>query len=546
MDQAEKATEIKRVFQQLETKRQPYESVWKEVTEFVLPRRSVWEIDNDGPAPPSKLYNSHALQALKLQTYGFEGYMVSRSRPWFKLRVPEKVRRSYGVSDYLEKSEQIVLEALAASNFYEAAGEFIMDGGGIGTATCFCDEDQRTGKVYFSTRHPKEIYIADNHRGEADMVFRRFRITKRAAMQRWGKKNHERVQADVEKDPFGYVQMIHCIQPRTDRNPRSMLSTDFPWSSIYLDLDNNHIVAEGGYEERPFFAWRWNKNSDEVYGRSPGIDALTDVKMLNQVSRTRLNLAHLTSDPPWNVPITIKGNERILPHGMNYITKGEQVSPVVVGANYPINVDVEKKIEKVIDDHFNVQFFLMISNMEREMTAREVMERKGEQAAVLGAAIGRFENEFLAPAIMRVAGILGRQGAFPERPAALDEAGPITIEYTGYLSQLQRRFYETGGISESVSFILPLAQMDPTVLDNIDMDELARTAADGFGLPQKILREIADVDKIRALKAQQQQQAAQQQQQLAAQQTIAQNANKLNEPVNAGSVLQKLVGGGGQ
>jgi len=60
---------------------------------------------------------------------------------------------------------------------------------------------------------------------------------------------------------------------------------------------------------------------------------------------------------------------------------------------------------------------------------------------------------------------------------------------------------------------LIVAQADPTVMDNIDMDEAQRFKGEALGVPGSIIRSSADRDKIRADRAQAQQAAQEQEQQ---------------------------------
>src|SRR3546814_4077959 len=48
----------------------------------------------------------------------------------------------------------------------------------------------------------------------------------------------------------------------------------------------------------PYMVPRWSKDAGEIYGRSPGWNALPDQKMLNEMSRTVLKAAQKAVDPP--------------------------------------------------------------------------------------------------------------------------------------------------------------------------------------------------------------------------------------------------------
>ena len=270
---------------------------------------------------------------------------------------------------------------------------------------------------------------------------------------------------------------------------------------------------------------------------------MVDIKMAQQASKTRLNLANLTSDPPWAVPKQLKNDFRLAPHGITYVTPDSGIpAPMQVGANYPINKDVVAELNESIDNHFNVKFFLMISTQQREMTAYEAAERRGEQAAMLGAAIGRYETEFLSTCISRLYNLMDRNGEFPPPPKGLTMHGAsLSIRYSGYLTQLQSRYYQSTGITESIQLFGALGQMAPQALDNYDFDAFAREATDGFGLSQKIKRETEEVAKIREQKAQAQAAQMQMQQQQMMLQGAMQNADKLNADVKPGSPLEAAV-----
>jgi hypothetical protein len=531
-------------FETMKERREAYEPEWKEITDFILPRRSSWDLEEEPEKKTRvKLFNTYALYALQLLSRSFVGYMVSRTEQYFSLKVEQLKMAIPGVADWLEQIQQLITAELSSSNFYESLSELVPDCGATGTATLYNEENIGKKKIFFSARHPKEIWVEEDNFGVVDTVYRKFRITYKQAKQSFGDGLHPTVLEEAKLKPYKYVIMLHIVTPRGDRMQNSPLSKDMPWASYYIDIKNNHLVSEKGYQEMPYFVWRWIKNSDEVYGVGPGMDALTDVKMLNQVARTRLNLAQLTSDPPWAIDDGMKGDERILPHGMNYVGPNQEPPQALqVGANYPINKDVEASLQKTIGWHFNVDFFLMVSQQDKNMTAREVIERKGEGAAVLGGVVGRFEQEILSPVIERTYKILNRRGVLPPPPPELLEAGgKIEIVYSGFLEQIRKKYFQTTGISQALEFFMPISQVSPEILDNIDMDELTRNAMNGYGLAQSIIREQPDVNKIRQNRAQVQQQQQAEAIQLEQQKLIAQNSDKLNQKVVTGSPLEAIA-----
>jgi hypothetical protein len=151
-----------------------------------------------------------------------------------------------------------------------------------------------------------------------------------------------------------------------------------------------------------------------------------------------------------------------------------------------------------------------------QMTATEVQVRYELMQRLLGPTLGRFQSEFLNPLIERVFGIMFRAGALLPIPDAIQEA-KMDIEYVGPLARSQR-MEEAQAIDRLYQLAANVAQIDPSIMDNINHDEAIRMRATLLGVPKSILVSRDDV----AEKREAQQQAAMEQQMLMAQQQQAQ------------------------
>ncbi len=151
--------------------RQPYEPMWKDITDFVLPRRSFWDLDaTPGQKPTQKIYDGTAISNLQTLTDGLQGYVVSPKLRWFRLQMEDRRLQDLpGVADWLEEGEDIVYAEFARSNFYESINEFFLDAASIGTAVMLIEDDVGGRRILFSTRHMKECFIAESRELLADM-----------------------------------------------------------------------------------------------------------------------------------------------------------------------------------------------------------------------------------------------------------------------------------------------------------------------------------------------------------------------------------------
>ena len=235
------------------------------------------------------------------------------------------------------------------------------------------------------------------------------------------------------------------------------------------------------------------------------------------------------------------------PDARNYLKPGEKPpEPLLSGAQYPMALQDQQWVKERIEDHFLVDFFLMLQRSKDIVkTATEVMEMQAEKAAVLGTLIGRLQSEFLDPTIdlMFYNGV--KAGRIPPPPVALlqwmvangETAGNIKVEYIGPLAQAQKRFHVTQGVIQGLNSTLPYAQMKPEILDLYDWDEVIRAIAEAQGMPARLVLDEKAVAAIRLARQQAMQQAAQQQQEMAG----ADAYQKMQKAPEAGSPLEKVI-----
>ncbi len=523
--------------------REPYQPVWKQVTDYVLPRRSFWDLNaTPGKKPTQKLFDGTALTELQLLVDGMLGNIVSAHLRWIKLTMEDRRQNEIPwVRDWLEEVENVLYAEFARSNFYEAMSEFFLDAASIGTGIMLVEDDLSSRRILFSTRHMKECYLAEGRYGTVDTLYREFFMSNRQADQTWGNKLSVARQERVKVDPFGRARFIHACFPRAERDPGKIDQSNKAWSSFYIDTHyhNNDFIEEGGYDDFPYLTWRWRKNSDEIYGRSPAIDAIQDIMRLNQIGKSNLEITQLGGMPPLNVPESMRGRERIIPRGYNYYTNPKElIFPINLGQNYQMTSDQENEIRDQIRAAFRTKMFLLMEQLDKgPYTATEIRERQGEKATVQGPMSGRLNSETLIPLVKKTFTISQRNGLIPPPPPGLEQGGRIHIEFQGPLALQTKKYHQTQGIDTGMLFLEGMREMFPESLDNVDADELMRIGMDSKGMPMKTIRERPQVTEIREMR---QEEAARQEQEaigMEQQKLLADNAQKLNEPLKEDSML---------
>ena len=498
-------------FDRLQGQRENWETHWQEVADYMQPRKAdVTKRRARGDKRMEQVFDSSPIQAVELLAASLHGMLTNPSTPWFTLRFKdEEIDNEDEAKLWLEASTDAMYTAFNRSNFQQEIFELYHDLITFGTAAMFIEEDD-DDIIKFSTRHINEVFIAENDKGRIDTIYRKFKISARAAIQKFGETVSADVQTKAKKDPYEEIEILHAVYPRSDFNPNKKDKANMPFESVYMEYKNGNELSVGGFREFPFVVPRYLKASNEIYGRSPAMTALPDVKMLNEMSKTTIKAAQKQVDPPLLVPDDgFLLPVRTVPGGLNFYRSGtrDRIEPLNIGANNPLGLNMEEQRRDSIRAVFYVNQLMMQQGP--QMTATEVIQRNEEKMRLLGPVLGRLQSELLKPLIDRVFAVLLRNNMLPQAPDFLS-GRDIEIEYVSPLAKAQKST-ELQSIMRAVEILGSLANVAP-VFDYVNFDNLVKHLADIVGVPQKILKTQSQVNAERQQQAEQQQEMQQMQQ----------------------------------
>lgn len=478
-------------YDRLRADRSLWEAHWQEAAERVLPRAAEFTArDEKGAKRSQKIFDSTAQLALERFASAMESLLTPRASRWHALKasVPE-LDRLDAVRRYFEAVEDILFgrRYASAANFASQQFEVYLSLGAFGTGALFVDE--ATSGIRYRAAHLSELYVAESETGAIDTVFRKMDMSHRQMVQRWGRENVSRKVAErVASRPDDSVAILHAVMPAEEVQGRKAVQ---PYASIYVELENRHILSEAGYFEFPYVVSRYVTGPREVYGRSPAMTALADIKMLNEMSKTAIKAAQKAVDPP----LLIADDGVILPLNLapgkaNFARmEGRTQAPVQFlqpGTRFDVSEPEQERRRRSINEAFLVSLFQILVDAP-QMTATEVLERAREKGALLAPTVGRQQSEALGPMIERELGILARANLLPPLPPELREAeGEFEIEYVSPMSRAMRA-EEAVGILRTLESVHQIAAADPSVLDIFDGDAIARSLADINGVPRRML-----------------------------------------------------------
>ena len=523
------ARELKSNLSRLMEQRSTWESHWQECADFMQPRKA--EITQDrarGDKRNLQIFDATAIHALELLASSLQGMLTSSANRWFSLRYKEDQLNDIDeAKEWLEDVTDKMYTAFARSNFQQEIFEAYHDLITFGTA-CMMIESDEDQILRFSTRHIKELYIQENDKGFIDTVYRRFKIPVHAAVEKFGLENLSLETGKLfKKEPFEKIELVHVARPRTIYNENKLDKKNMPFQSIYFEFSSGHIIDIGGFKELPYVIPRYLKASTEIYGRSPAMNALPDVKVLNKMVETAMKAAAKQVDPPLLVPDdSMLAPIRMSAGSLNYYRAGsrDRIEPLNIGQATSVTLNQENQRRDAINKTFHIDQ-LMISS-QRSMTATEVIQRNEEKMRILGPALSRLQSELLQPMILRVFNIMLRNKLFLVAPEVLSNQ-EIEIEYVSPLAKAQKT-QELSSIMRGIEIFGSLQNVAP-VFDYLDIDGLVDHVKDVLGLPAKVMRSRGEVQQI-----QQQKQAAEiEQAQMQQAQQVAESAGKIAPALKA-------------
>lgn len=521
----ELAAELLREFSVFESKRGIWEKHWEEVAQKVLPYYSTSFYQQGNMVPGVKRsqmqYDVTANAALWKFAAAMESMLTPANNKWHRLRHPDQnLMKRRDVQLWFDQvNDAMFYYRYSPHSGYQAnQHDGYVSLGAFGTSCLFTDEfnnpvDPMMRGLRYRNIHLGELFFATNHQGQVDKVYRRFKMTLRQIAQKWPGQLPESHQSRLKDKPEDEVMVIHVVKPRENIDFGRVDSKGYRYASYYVLREATHLLHEGGYRCMPYATARYITAPGELYGRSPAMNVLAAISVLNEEKKTLIKQGHRAVDP-----VLLAHDDGIIdgfsmkPGAMNYggvSADGRPLVHVLPTGNVMIGKELMDDERMAINDAFLVTLFQILVDTP-QMTATEVLERAREKGALLSPTMGRFQSESIGPQIEREFDLLMWQGLIPPPPPALVEAGAsYKVEYDAPLNRAMRSD-EAAGTMRTFQWAAEIAAQtqDPSVMDYFDTDAIIPELLQINGAPFRFLRDPKEVAARR--QSRQQAQAAQQ------------------------------------
>ena len=554
----------------MRTNRYSWWTHWRELADYFLPRRYKWIITPNQMARGSPI-NQHIID--DTGTFAARnlaaGLMSGKSSPtarWVKLRFNHyDTTQTSPISLWLAECERLMYLVFQESNFYNSMAQFYYDLVIFGTATMIIYEDHAN---VINCYNPclGEYYVDIDGRYWPCVLYREYTMTISAVVDEFGYDNCSatvRSLYDAKSSKSGSnltkeIIVAHAIEPNDDDREFG-IPKRFGYRECYWEWGGSTSPQSGsqmppaflrkkGYHEQPQVTGRWDLVSNDPYGRSPAMDALGDQKQLQLETKRKAQAIDKMVNPPLVADVQLKNQPAsLLPGGMTYVSGFAQTGKAAIASIYDTKFPISEIVEDLneckdrIKKCFFNDLFQTASQFETRsnVTAVEWDMRKSESMIMLGPVLERIDYEVLKPAVERVWAIMFRAGMIPPAPPEI-QGKELTIDFVSMLAKAQDATQATS-IERILGLAGNLAGVDPSVMDNIDIDYTIDKMSSLLNNDPKMIRSPEALAAIRKQRADQQQQA----QQASMAEQLSKGAKTLSETDVGGgqNALQGMLGG---
>lgn len=483
---------------------------WDEVSNYIVPRKdNLYGIQVRGEKKINHLYDTSAIMSNEFLAAALHGMLTNPATMWFGLSTGiDELDNEDETQKWIQETVKIMINTLNQSNFQTEIHEVYIDLGSFGTSVLRVEEDDELD-IRFHARPIYEFTIEENSKGDVDTTFYEYELTVRQLVELYGEEVlDDDLRKKLQEDPSWREKVLHAVQPASKHIKHLTPLGAKEFVSYHVLKKTKAVIKKEGFFENPYIVSRWSKISGETYGRSPGMKALADIKMVNKMKKAVIEAAQLAVAPPLQAPDDgVLLPIRTAPRSVNFYRAGtkDRIEPLNTGGNVALGEDLISQVHSKIEQAFYLDQ-LQIREADR-MTATEVIQRRDEQLRTLGPILGRQHHELLKPLVERVYKILERRGKIPKPPASVI-GQKVEVKYTSQIAKAQMSA-EGDQLVKAMQLISPFIELDPGMMDNIDSDAIVRFAAGIYGLPHEILRDKKDVKSLRNSRAQAQEQESQ-------------------------------------
>jgi len=490
--------------------------LWQEIAENFYPERADFTVKREiGDDYAGNLTTSYPLLVRRELGDSISSMLRPRGQEWFAISIEDETGLDNSGRQWLEWATGVQKRAMydRMSQFVRATKEGDHDFAAFGQPVISVEIDWSTTSLLYRNWHLRDVAWCERYNGMIGDIHRNWCPDVRTLAKIFGKdKLHANVTKLVDKEPYRKIKCRHIVLPTEQYDGDQRYRT--PYVSIYVDLENNHLISEVASWSQIYCIPRWQTVSGSQYAYSPAaVAGLPDARLLQAMTLTLLEAGEMAVRPPMiATKEAIRGDVALYAGGITWADAqyderlGEVLRPLNQDkSGLPFGLEVSEEKKQMLAQAFYLNKLSLPPAGEGEMTAYETSQRIQEY---IRNALPLFEPmeveyngalcEMTFDALMRV----GAFGPMDEFPQSL-RGENVRFKFESPLHQAIER-QKGQKFIEAKGLLREAAELDGSATAVVDARLALREALSGIGVPAKWMRSEDDVEAYAQQQAQQQ------------------------------------------
>lgn len=482
----------------LKSKRQPYDPKFEELAIFCDPKNAYFRVkrSNGNMSQLLPKMDDTAQSLLPIYAAVLNSMLTPQAYIWHKLVFfDEDTQNKYGQA--LDKENQFIYNRRysAYSNFSPAMNECYMSAGTFGHAIMEVVPDRKHKCISYQALPIKEFYIDKDAYGFINVFYREVVYTMRNLMTVFPEYMPEKYK---DREDLRWlddqITLLHAIEPSFEKSGY--------YHSAYIDLTNGTIIEETELKYCPYLCFRSAvfPSESDPYGFSPCMSVLPSIKALNSLQFNFLKQTDLVGQP------TLLTNSDVI-DGRNVTASGSVIEGGIDDEGRPMVQALKaygdlpsmdfliKKYQDSIATALMAKYMALMSETQSR-SATDAMIKSNERANLVAPSGDRISREFLLPLIETELAIYGEMNLLPQMPA---ELSGMDSEFDIILDNPLLKGQRMDSVNSAVNMVgtmAQFAQLDPRVVNAIDLSKLLNYMQTNMNVPGSVMRTPEEIEAI--------------------------------------------------
>jgi hypothetical protein len=497
-------------------------SMWQTIGDNFYPERADFTVTRTlGDDFADHLMTSYPLMVRRDLGNSFGAMMRPGSLEWFHMRALREEMEDQPAKAWMEWASGTMRRAMydRRSLFTRASKESDHDLATFGQAVKTVELNRNGDGLLFRCWHLRDCAWCESAEGKIDTVHRKWRPTAAALRDLFGAKIHSKVSdllVGPKKNPYAEVNCRHIVMPSSmydgEYVGKKAAGRSLPYVSIYLDVDNMHVMEAAGQSYFMYVIPRWQTVSGSQYAFSPAtVAALPDARLLQAMTLTLLEAGEKATNPPLvAVQNAIRSDIAVFPGGITWVDEayderlGEVLRPLTQDkSGLPFGEHMQGGLFGMLREAFYLDKLSLPADGPN-MTAYEVSQRVSDyirQASPIFEPLEHEDNGAVCETVFDLMFQHGAFGAHEDIPESLRGAD-IGFRFESPLHDAIER-QKGNKFTEALGLTTQTAGIDPSAVNQVDFTTAFRDTLTSIGVPAKWLRsedavkQMAEEDKAR-------------------------------------------------